>query len=651
MECLKLIASPKFHEKRVGYLGLTQLLDENTEILMLVTNSIKNDINSGNQFISGTALCALGNIGNQEMCLALSREVQNQLVSDNPLIRKKAALCAMRIIKKVDDIEDKFNNRLTALLEDKNHGVILSACSLLIHLLETNPKEYLKEFKHCPQLLIKTLRSILMSGYANASEYDFSGIVDPFIQVRILKLIRLFAADSSILSSDELNDILAQIATNTDSSKNSGNAVLYECVQTIMSINAEPGLRVLGINILGKFLTNKDANIKYVALCMLQKVVQVDAKAVQRHRSTVLECLRDPDITIRKRALEVAYSLVNAENVKSLTKELIAYLVSADADFRSDLASRICLCIDKFAPDKRWHIDNTIKVLLLAGNQVSDEVVYSLCHVVAGAANLHAYAVYKLFFALADPEIVQPDSIMTVATWILGEYGHLLVAGVGGSQLSISMSDLLDLFDEVIRKSLAAAADQAAVGKSSTKSATVICEYVVCAITKLLIKTNNVNSPALRDRVLTTLRRFDGSLSVDLQQRVCEFKTILSDTWDKETRAGLLEIIPPSEKSSASFVQGKPIGDVNVTDAIPVGAQTILDSVRAIAQNKGALPVRRVRVTNPSNNKSSSQAGLTGGAKAGFDLDDLLGDATVIPTAVPTTAPKVNDDLLNDLFG
>ncbi|KAF4705763.1 hypothetical protein FOZ63_007490 [Perkinsus olseni] len=46
MDCLKLIASSKFSEKRVGYLGLTQLLDENSELLMLVTNSIKNDLNS-----------------------------------------------------------------------------------------------------------------------------------------------------------------------------------------------------------------------------------------------------------------------------------------------------------------------------------------------------------------------------------------------------------------------------------------------------------------------------------------------------------------------------------------------------------------------------------------------------------------------------
>lgn len=66
-------------------------------------------------------------------------------------------------------------------------------------------------------------------------------------------------------ASDEMNDILAQVATNTEGTKNTGNSILYECVLTIMSIEAESGLRVLGINILGRFLQSRDINIRYAA--------------------------------------------------------------------------------------------------------------------------------------------------------------------------------------------------------------------------------------------------------------------------------------------------------------------------------------------------------------------------------------------------
>lgn len=67
----------------------------------------------------------------------------------------------------------------------------------------------------------------------------------------------------------------------------------------------------MAVNIMGRFLTNKDNNIRYVALNTLAKMVSVDTQAVQRHRNIIVDCVKDADVSIRRRALELVYALIN----------------------------------------------------------------------------------------------------------------------------------------------------------------------------------------------------------------------------------------------------------------------------------------------------------------------------------------------------
>lgn len=89
--------------------------------------------------------------------------------------------------------------------------------------------------------LVRILKNLLLSGYS--PDHDVSGISDPFLQVRILRLLRILGKNDAE-ASEQMNDILAQVCTNTETTKNAGNSILHETVLTIMDIKSEPALRV-----------------------------------------------------------------------------------------------------------------------------------------------------------------------------------------------------------------------------------------------------------------------------------------------------------------------------------------------------------------------------------------------------------------------
>jgi len=541
IECLKLIVSPYYSDKRVGYLGLMLLLDEKQEVLMLSTNSLRNDLNHPNQYVVGLALCSLANIASPGIARDLTSDVVRLLSSSNPYIRKKATLCALRIIRKAPETLENFIPKIRGLLSERNHGVLITAISLIIEITIIDPSN-IPPFRRLVSVLVRILKSLVQSGYL--PEHDVCGITDPFLQVKILRLLRILGKGDPE-SSDSMNDILAQVATNTESVRNVGNAILYECVQTIMAIDSESGLRVLAINILGRFLLNRDNNIRYVALNTLSKVVTADTQAVQRHRNTIVDCLKDHDISIRRRALDLVYVLVNESNVRMLVRELVAFLQGADIEFRADLTAKICLVTEKYAPSKRWHVDTILKVISVAGEYIPDEVINNMIKLIAQTPELHAYAVQKLYLAMLHDILKQ--SLVQLGMWCIGEFGDILVTAVISNTqsedwkddntasmpatLSVSDKDVVDLCERVLKH------------PSSTASTK---EYVLTALIKLTERfaaSQKFNSLGAIQKLLDNYRT---SMGLELQQRACEYSSLIRNI-PNDKRSVLLERIPVLE--------------------------------------------------------------------------------------------------------
>lgn len=135
----------------------------------------------------------------------------------------QAALCALRVIRRVPDLMDHFTSKAKALLQDRNHGVLLTGITLVTEMcagdegicstfrqvccrMTDNITTFL--MSQATGLLVKHLKTLVTTGYS--PEHDVGGITDPFLQVKILRLLRLLGKGDA-RASEEMNDILAQV--------------------------------------------------------------------------------------------------------------------------------------------------------------------------------------------------------------------------------------------------------------------------------------------------------------------------------------------------------------------------------------------------------------------------------------------------------
>ncbi|ESQ42233.1 hypothetical protein EUTSA_v10012556mg [Eutrema salsugineum] len=504
MEAVSLISAPKYPEKQVGYIVTSCLLNENHDFLRLAINTVRNDIIGRNETFQCLALTLVGNIGGRDFAESLAPDVQKLLISSScrPLVRKKAALCLLRLFRKNPDAVnvDGWADRMAQLLDERDLGVLTSSTSLLVALVSNNHEAYSSCLPKCVKILERLARNQDVP-----QEYTYYGIPSPWLQVKAMRALQYFPTIEDPSTRKALFEVLQRILMGTDVVKNvnknnASHAVLFEALSLVMHLDAEKEMMSQCVALLGKFISVREPNIRYLGLENMTRMLMVTdvQDIIKKHQSQIITSLKDPDISIRRRALDLLYGMCDVSNAKDIVEELLQYLSTAEFSMREELSLKAAILAEKFAPDLSWYVDVILQLIDKAGDFVSDDIWFRVVQFVTNNEDLQPYAASKAREYL--DKIAIHETMVKVSAYILGEYGHLLARQPG-----CSPSELFSILHEKLPT-------------ISTPSIPIL----LSTYAKLLMHTQPPD-PELQKKVWAVFKKYESCIDVEIQQRAVEY--------------------------------------------------------------------------------------------------------------------------------
>lgn len=428
-EAITLTNSSIYSEKQIGYLAVSILLNENSEMLPLAINSIKKDLNDMNEYFTSLALNCIATIGGSTISDALSEDIFKLLISptSQDFVRKKAALTILRLYRRDRKIIDPLRaDRIIPLIDSPNLGVATSVASLVIEMVQDNPEQY----KIAYSIVVRRLQNLLFERGC-PEDYIYYNVPVPWLFVKLLRLLQYFPPSQDETICMSLRKVLAEIvevnstpAKNTQQS-NAQNAVLFEAIDLAVHVDIDSDLMTKIVQILGSFLSSNETNIKYLTLkSMATLAAGYDQVPLSSHLITIIQSLRDRDISVRRKAIDLLYSICNANNVRTIVNELLKYLQTADFTIRGEMVVRIAVLVEKYATEYQWYVDISLKLLSIAGSHISEDVWQRVIQIVINNENIQLYSVKTILTYIKSPHC--NENLLKVGAYLLGEYGHLV---------------------------------------------------------------------------------------------------------------------------------------------------------------------------------------------------------------------------------
>jgi AP-2 complex subunit alpha len=188
-------------------------------------------------------------------------------------------------------------------------------------------------------------------------------------------------------------------ATRNVQQSNAQNAVLFEAIDLAIHLDAASPLVDTASVLLARFIMSKETNVRYLGLdTMAHLAAQADSlDAIKRQQQTIVLSLRDKDISVRRRALDLLYSMCDGNNAESIVDELLRYLKVADYALREEMVLKIAILTEKYATSYKWYIDTILALISTAGEHVGEEVWYRIVQIITNTEDVREYAVRSVF--------------------------------------------------------------------------------------------------------------------------------------------------------------------------------------------------------------------------------------------------------------
>lgn len=555
-EVLVLLRSNKYSEKHVGYTALSLLMKGDDPSMPSIRSTMVKDLTkptpAGGKNSAPVdaaqclALCATANITGLELIQSLHQEVLQTLVakSSSANVKKKSALSLLRLVRTSAKVISgrEFAPQVAQLLQDRHLGVLTSSMSLLYGLASQTPNEYESLIPYAVHIL-----GMLVLKKACAREYLYYRTPSPWLQIKLLKFLQLYphAINSENGSGKDgngaahiaqLTSIISKVLTETDVSdsinkSNADHAILFEAVNLIVCWGASgpAQLRDGAMKLLGKFISVREPNIRYLGLLTMAQLAQLEgsAESIKKHQATVLVSLKDADISVRRRALDLLFVMCDTDNAERIVDELVAHLALADAAIREEMVLKIAILAEKYATDLRWYVDTILKLVSISGDHVSDAIWHRVVQIVTNhpQGDLQAYTAATLLVA-ASPRRCH-ETAVRIAAYILGEFGFLIAErpGMSGEEQFRILHQHWPTSDNKTRAILVS---------TYAKLANL---YEEC-----------------RPLVAPVFARCTNNVDVEIQQRAAEYSS-MREAFSPEAVEDLLREMPPFEDNKQSALE------------------------------------------------------------------------------------------------